>query len=188
MAMSGNDRRNKIIEMLSAKNEAISGKALAGIFGVSRQVIVQDIALLRAQDHDITSTNVGYMLLSKEKISRVFKVVHSDEEVEEELNLIVDFGGKVEDVFIYHKVYGTVRASLNIASRQDVQYFLRDLASGNSSLLKNVTSEYHYHTVSAPTEALLDLIQEHLQRKGFLAELKDYEPINFWETESGENA
>lgn len=85
--MNGRERRNKIIQMLSESSEALSGKELAGILDVSRQVIVQDIALLRAQDHEILSTNQGYLLTGEKKISRVFKVVHSDKEVEEELKL-----------------------------------------------------------------------------------------------------
>ena len=122
--MNGNERRDNIIQMLSKSREPISGKELAKLFDVSRQVIVQDIALLRAQEYKITSTNQGYILLKEEKISRVFKVVHSDKEVEEELSTIVDYGGRVEDVFVYHKIYGTVRADLNIASRNDIKEFL----------------------------------------------------------------
>lgn len=185
--MNGKERRTKIIQMLSKSKEPVSGKELANIFDVSRQVIVQDIALLRAQDCEIISTNQGYILVQEEKISRVFKVIHSDTEVEEELSTIVDYGGRVDDVFVYHKIYGTVRADLNIANRNDIKEFLEGLKTGSSTLLKNVTSGYHYHTVSAPSEKLLDLIQEHLQEKGFLAKLKDYEPINFWENETEEN-
>jgi len=109
-----------------------------------------------------------------------------DEQVEEELNLIVDFGGCVEDVFIFHKIYGTVRGQMNIRSRNDVKMFMDDLKSGKSSLLKNVTSGYHYHTVTGPSIRILDLIQEQLAQKGFLAKLQDYEPINFWEKEEEE--
>ena len=99
---------------------------------------------------------------------------------------MVDYGGQVEDVFVYHKVYGIVRAELHISNRNDIKEFLADLKSGHSTLLKNITSNYHYHTVIAPSEKLLDLIQERLQERGFLAELKDYEPINFWEKEAEE--
>ena len=104
---------------------------------------------------------------------------HSDEKVEEELSLIVDHGGIIQDVFIYHKVYGVVRADMNIRSRLDVYNFMTDLASGNSSLLKNITADYHYHTVKAESEKILDMIQEKLQERGFLAQLRDYEPIDF---------
>ncbi len=146
---------------------------------VSRQVIVQDMALLRAQENEITSTSQGYLLLKQEKAVRVFKVMHTDEQVGDELNMIVDYGGTVEDVFVYHKVYGTIKADLNIRSRKDVEQFLEDLKAGKSGLLKNVTSNYHYHTVTAPTYKLLDLIQEQLKEKGFLAKLQDYEPVDF---------
>ena len=111
----------------------------------------------------------------------MFKVFHSDSEVEEELKLITDCGGYVEDVFVYHKVYGVVRAELNIGSRKDVSEFLDELKKGHSTLLKNITSEYHYHTVSASSAERLDFIQTELQKRGFLAKLKDYEPIDFGE-------
>ena len=83
-------------------------------------------------------------------------------------------------VFVYHKVYGVVRAELNIKSRIDIVNYLKEIRSGKSSLLKNVTSGYHYHTILAETETLLDLIQEKLQEKGYLAKLQDYEPVDFW--------
>ena len=181
--MNGKERRNKIVRMLSDSEVPISGKELAGILDVSRQVIVQDMALLRAQDYKIISTNQGYLLSGEKKASRVFKVFHSDSEVEEELKLITDCGGYVEDVFVYHKVYGIVRAELNIGSRKDISEFLDELKKGHSTLLKNITSEYHYHTVSAPSAERLDYIQTELQKRGFLAKLKEYEPIDFGEGE-----
>ena len=182
--MSGKERRNKIIEILKESESPVSGRKLAEMLNVSRQVIVQDMALLRAEEKDISSTNLGYVISKSDKISRVFKVRHTDEEVSEELRTIVDYGGVVEDVFIYHKVYGTVRADLSIRSKQDIESFLHDLATGKSGLLKNVTSDYHYHTITAPTEKLLDLIQDELAKKGFLAQLMEYEPVNFWENKS----
>lgn len=182
--MKGSTRREKLIELLVNSDAPISGRALAQELGVSRQVIVQDISLLRAQKHEITSTNTGYILMSSQKTSRVFKVTHTDEQVEEEMKTIVDFGGIIEDVFIYHKIYGTVRADMNIHSRRDIEIFMDNLRSGKSSLLKNVTAGYHYHTVTAPTEAILDLIQRQLEEKGFLAQLQDYEPVDFWKDEN----
>lgn len=178
--MSGNDRREEILRILSEGKSAVSGKELASRLDVSRQVIVQDIALLRANGEDIVSTNLGYMIPGTRYVSRVFKVQHTDEEVEKELSLIVDYGGIIQDVFVYHKVYGILRAEMNIYSRLDVKNFIGDLTSGKSSLLKNITSDYHYHTVMAKNEQTLDLIQESLQEQGYLAKLRDYEPIDFW--------
>ena len=107
-------------------------------------------------------------------------MVHSDDEVEEELSAIVDAGGHVKDVFVYHKGYGVLRADMNIKSRRDIKNYLEEISSGKSSLLKNVTSGYHYHTILADSEEILDAIQEELQQKGFLAKLQDYEPVDFW--------
>ena len=184
--MKGNERRENIIKILSGRQEAVSGKALADQFGVSRQVIVQDIALLRAQKYEIVSTTLGYILHQEPKSSRVFKVQHTDEQTEQELNLIVDYGGTVEDVFVYHKVYGVIRADLHIRSRADVAAYLAELATGKSSYLKNVTSGFHYHTVTAPTETILDLIQTRLEEAGFLARLQEFEPVDFWKEDEAD--
>lgn len=91
----------------------------------------------------------------------------------------MDLGGTVEDVFVYHKVYGVLRAEMNIKSRMDIRNYMEEIRSGKSSLLKNVTSGYHYHTVRAERVEILDMIQEELQKKGLLAKLQDYEPVDF---------
>ncbi|MCM1544951.1 MAG: transcription repressor NadR [Ruminococcus sp.] len=179
--MTAQERRDKIVEILTKSAAPVAGTALANELHVSRQVIVQDIALLRANKVEIISTNQGYMIQPGKRVSRVFKVIHTDEQVEEELSLIVDFGGIVQDVFVYHKVYGVVRADMNIRSRLDVYNYVGNIKSGKSSLLKNVTSGYHYHTVFAESEEILDLIQNVLTERGFLAKLQDYEPVDFWE-------
>lgn len=178
--MKGNERRDKIIQLLKAAKNPVPAKNLATEFNVSRQVVVQDIALLRANKFDILSTNRGYVLNEKNRVSRVFKVNHSDDQTEEELNIIVDYGGIIEDVFIYHRNYGTVRAEMGISNRNEIKEFMDKISSGKSTYLKNVTSGYHYHTVSAPTPLILDLIQQQLEQHGFLAKLQDYEPIDFW--------
>ncbi len=174
--MNGEMRRNAIMRELDGAEKPISASTLAEHFGVSRQVIVQDIALLRATGNAITSLARGYVLEKSHSFSRVFKVHHTDERVAEELNLIVDAGGTVEDIFVYHKVYGKVRAPMGIKNRLQVEGFLRDIASGRSSLLKNVTAGYHYHTVSAENEDVLHIIEEKLRENGFLAPLQEHEP------------
>ena len=175
--MDGNKRRQAIIDILKNSLQPVSGTYLAKTLQVSRQVIVQDIALLRAGDYDIYSTHKGYVLNAQKVCKRIFKVHHDDNEVEKELSLIVDLGGYVEDVFVYHNI---VKATLNIASRRDIKNYMTNLQTGHSSLLKNVTSGYHYHTVHADNEEILDEIQEELQKAGFLAQLQEYEPVDFW--------
>ena len=178
--MSGEERRGKIIQALKNSDKAVSATTLAKEFDVSRQVIVQDVALLRANGKNIFSTNRGYLIQEDEETTRVFKVQHEDDEVEKELTTIVDLGGTVEDVFVYHKVYGVLRAEMNIKSRMDIRNYMEEIRSGKSSLLKNVTSGYHYHTVRAERVEILDMIQKELQKKGLLAKLQDYEPVDFW--------
>jgi len=180
MAVSGRERRERILKILKDSDRPVAGTELAKQLNVSRQVIVQDMALIRANGIDIISTNRGYVIHGEKDASRVFKVIHTDEQVEEELNLFVDLGGKVEDVFVYHKVYGVIKANMNIKSRRDVKKYMEGILSGKSTNLMNLTSNYHYHTVTAEDEQTLDLIQDELSKKGFLAKLQDYEPVDFW--------
>lgn len=178
--MNGDDRRNEILKKLNETTAPLSGSSLAGNLNVSRQIIVQDIALLRAAGNKILSANRGYILMkSEERPRRVFKVRHSHEETEEELNLFVDCGAKVIDIFIYHKIYGRIEVPLNLSSRLDVQKYMENLNSGKSKLLSRATSGYHYHTIEADSDGILDLILESLDEKGFLANLTDHEPIDF---------
>lgn len=168
--MTGADRRNAIVEKIRQSTSPVPAKALAAAYDVSRQVIVQDIALIRASGHDILSTNRGYVLNEPSAVSRVFKVKHTDEQLEDELNSIVDLGGIVRNVMINHKVYGRMEADLNISSRRRAAEFIEEIRSGKSSPLKNITSGYHYHTVEADSEETLQLIEEMLRRKGYLVE------------------
>lgn len=185
--MSGKERREQILTLLQREKEPLNGSQLAEKLGVSRQVIVQDVAILRANGCPILSAHKGYILQEDHRASRVFKVCHTDEQVEEELNLFVDLGGRVEDVFVSHKVYGIIRADMNMKSRRDVKKYMEDISAGVSTQLKNLTSNYHYHTITAEEEQTLDLIQEELQKKGFLAKLQDYEPVDFWKKKIEEN-
>lgn len=185
--MEGDKRREKLLLILKEANGPVPGSDLAEKLGVSRQVIVTDITLLRAKNLDITSTNRGYMIAGGKEPSRVFKVIHSDDDVEKELTAIVDGGGIVEDVFVYHKVYGVVRAPLNLKSRRDITNYMNQIKSGKSTLLKNVTSGYHYHTVLADNTKVLDEIQETLWELGFLAKLQEYEPVSFGPNDSDDN-
>ena len=178
--MSGEARREQMLAILRTARQPVSGTSLAKQLGVSRQVVVQDIALLRAKKQEIVSTYRGYLLGNSPLCQRIFKVHHSDEEIEEELNLFVDFGGKVEDVFIYHRIYDVIRVEMGLKSRRDVRQYLKELESGVSKSLKNITDGYHYHTITAESEEILDQIQQELEKRGFLAKLRDYEPVDFW--------
>lgn len=168
--MTGAERRDSIAKMIQESQTPVPARRLALAYDVSRQVIVQDIALIRASGYDIISTHRGYMINTPRTVKRVFKVLHTDEQMEEELNLIVDLGGCVENVMINHRVYGHMEAELNINSRKKIALFLEDIKNGSSSPLKNITSGYHYHQVKADSEAVLDEIEAALREKGFLTD------------------
>ena len=176
--MNAEERRSKILALLQEREEPLSGSALAKKLGVSRQIIVQDLALLRAKTElEIVSTYQGYVLLKKQvPCTRVFKVRHGTERTEEELQEIVDLSGRVEDVFVYHRVYGVVRGQLKIGSRKDVKAFMERLADSCSAPLMLITDDYHYHTVTAEDEETLDLIEKRLKELNFLAPLLEHEP------------
>lgn len=167
--MNAVERREEIIRLITTNDEPLSGSALAKKLNVSRQVIVQDIALLKAAGYEILSTNRGYILNDTASCTRVFKVYHTNEQTEDELTTIVDIGGTVLDVFVWHRVYGKIEAKLNISSRRNVHQCIDGLVSGKSTPLMNITSGYHYHTVKADSKETLDLIEKALEEKHYLA-------------------
>ena len=177
--MPAGERRAAILDELSRADKPVSGSALAKAVGVSRQVVVQDIALLRADGHDIVATNRGYVLREGESEpavpTRLVKVRHSIDETEDELTSIVDMGGAVLNVIVNHRVYGKITADLDIRNRRDVERYLEAIRSGKSFPLLTVTSGYHFHRIAADTEHDLDDIEAMLKEKGYLVELMPYE-------------
>lgn len=175
MAMTGAERRKEMLSLIESAEAPVSGSALGARLGVSRQVVVQDIALLRTEGHPIVATARGYTLDCPHTEKRLIKVIHTNEETELELNTIVDLGGTVLDVMVNHRVYGKMYAPLNIKSRRDVRLFLENLHTGKSTPLMNVTSGYHFHHITAENPAILDEIENALRKNGFLAEFTAYE-------------
>lgn len=173
--LNGAQRRTKILSMLRQSEKPLSGAAIGNETGVSRQVVVQDIALLRTEGNEIIATPRGYVLKESDQPVRIFKVRHMDDRTEEELNAIVDLGGCIIDVMVNHRAYGKVTAPLNIRSRRDVRAFIEQIKTGKSTPLSQVTSGYHFHRVSAESEEILDEIEMALREKGLLTEILPYE-------------
>ncbi|MDL2295281.1 transcription repressor NadR [Lachnospiraceae bacterium OttesenSCG-928-E19] len=168
--MNGEERRKLIIERLINDVEPLAGAALAKEMGVSRQVIVQDIALLRATNKNILSTNKGYVYYKtseKKRWTKVVAVKHSDADIEDELNTIVDLGGRVLDVIVEHDVYGQIAVDLRIETRRDVKEFVKRMSGIHIRSLKELTSDFHYHTIDAVTEDILSEIEKMLKLKGY---------------------
>jgi len=167
--MEGSKRRDNLIKILKEQVEPISGSELSGLLGVSRQVIVQDIALLRASDIDILSTTKGYLIYTTKypKVKRIFKVRHTTEQIEDELCTIVDNGGQILDVFVTHEIYGAIATVLIIRNRQDVYDFVNKVREKKIVPLKELTAGIHQHTVEADSEEALDRIEKVLNEKGY---------------------
>lgn len=151
----------------------MTGTDLASRFSVSRQVIVQDIAILRAAGEEILATPQGYLVPGQHKsasVQGVFACRHTREQIEDEIGLIVDLGGKVLDVIVEHPVYGEMRGNLMIASRRDLGIFLEKLARTEARPLSALTDGVHLHTVEAMEKSVLDEIHQALKKAGFLIE------------------
>ena len=172
--MTGEQRRTEIRRMLQNAQTPLTGTALAKGLHVSRQVIVQDIALMRAEHLPILSTNKGYLLrsdaLQASQPKRVFFVRHTTGQVMEEFMTVIDLGGRILDVSVEHELYGPIRADLLIENAQDALEFTQRLAACQDNPLKVLTDDCHFHTVAAPSEKLLDLIEAELRSRGFMVE------------------
>ena len=169
--MEGDMRREKIVAMLLNSKQPISGAELAKASGVSRQVIVQDIALLRAVNKNILSTNKGYIIYDPmaevQNVRRTIAVCHTDEQTKDELYTIVDYGGKVLDVVVEHDIYGQITVDLILKNRQDVDEFIGKVHNSQAKPLKTLTDNHHFHTVEADSELILDAIELKLKIKGY---------------------
>lgn len=162
-------RRENLLKFLYENHRPISGENLAKNFDVTRQMIVQDIAILRASGKNIISTNRGYYL-NEERTQKVFKVKHSDRDIRKELDSIVDLGGTIKDVIVHHKVYGKIKKDLNCSSRRDVKIFLDKMNKEKSKPLDVLTGGIHYHTVVAENSEVIKEIEVVLKELRFLIE------------------
>ena len=170
-------RREEILRILSESDGCISANQFAERFGVTRQIIVSDIALLRANGHRIAATRRGYQLESASPKGRLETIVcrHSSDQVLDEFYAVVDNGGSIVSVVVEHPIYGQICADLNIDSRYDAQEFVRRMQSTNASQLSDLTGGFHIHMLRVPDEACYARIIQELRAKGILAEASDEE-------------
>ena len=165
------NRKEELLALLKGAKEAMNGQSLAEHFGVTRQIIVQDIALLRADGAQIISTNRGYIYKSRDDncyIRRLFKVNHTVLDMKDELLSIVDNGGRIQNIMIDHPVYGEIQTLLKLTCRRDVSHFLDQSSSNDFRPLSDLTNGVHYHLVEADSEQDMAYIEEALNHLGFL--------------------
>lgn len=164
-------RREKIFSILKESDETVTAAILAERFQVSRQVIVSDIALLRAKGFDILSTPKGYTIHSAESNGRfTFKIAckHSAGLAREEIYSIVDNGGELIDVIVEHSIYGQLVGQLNISSRYDADRFLEKVEKEGVSLLSMLTEGIHLHSIACDDHESAERIKKSLHEKKIL--------------------
>ncbi len=170
--MDSEQRREAIIQVLKNKDHPIKGTEFANMFSVSRQVIVQDIAILRAKGEEIYATPQGYMIVSKNTKEKIFKTImckhNSYEEIEDELKIIIDLGGKVIDVIVDHPIYSEIKIPLMLKSRAEIDEFVNSLNREKAEPLSSLTEGVHIHTIEVPDIKIFDRILLELEKKGYL--------------------
>ncbi|MCD7839775.1 MAG: transcription repressor NadR [Erysipelotrichaceae bacterium] len=163
------DRKEEIIKVISKSEKPISASKLASQFGVSRQIIVGDIALLRAKGYKITATPRGYILDNKQlQNTYTIAVKHTSNQMGDEMYTIVDLGGYIIDVIVEHPVYGQLIGDLHISSRYDVDQFLKKIKKNNASPLSQLTHGIHLHTLQCNSDEGYHRIEKALDEKGYL--------------------
>jgi len=170
--MDAAERRSRIAEIIGTSKTPVTGTELSNILHVTRQVVVQDIALLRAGGLPVIATPAGYMMLEVARKARPMKVFvcrhETLEQAEEELMIMVKNGGKVRDVIIEHPVYGEISGSLMLTTPADVKSLIVRLSRKDAMMLSSTTGGVHMHTVEASSEEALAQIEEKLRSAGIL--------------------
>ena len=170
--MSSNERRERLLQILKKSDEPVKGSELSAELQVSRQVVVKDIALLRASGLEIIATSNGYIVL--DSVKNEFKIKcknhNSDDELYDELQTIIDLGGKVKDVIVEHPTYGVLKADLNVATNRDLRNFMQKAATNEFKQLSVLSPDYHIHTIEVDNDEIFEEIKKELRDKNILFE------------------
>lgn len=167
--MDARQRREKIISILSDSPKPVSASALAASCQVSRQIIVGDIALMRASGRDISATPRGYLLNPASLRPRCqIACRHDSKGMPDELYAIVDEGCTVLDVIVEHPLYGQLTGNLQLSSRHDVDEFIKKSQQADAQPLSLLTEGIHLHTIEGPDKASLERVRQKLAHHGIL--------------------
>ena len=169
--MNSKDRREYIKDLLIKDSIKYKGQLLAEQLGVTRQVIVKDIAIIRAEGINIIATPEGYLIMPKEEsnyVRRVIAVSHNIDDIHTELECIVKFGGTIEDVIVEHSLYGEIRAMLMLKTIMDVKGFVKKFEESNAKPLSSLTKGIHLHTIRADNEEIMECIIKELKDKNYI--------------------
>lgn len=170
--MTAEDRRKSIIHFLKSSDKPVSAAALAANFKVSRQIIVGDIALIRAQGTEIHATPRGYTLNPTDE-NRYLKTItckHDGSMMEKELQICIDHGCKVLDVSVEHPIYGQLTGELHLSSRYDISQFIEQIRKNEAHSLCELTNDLHSHTLDCPDAESFERVCSELRELGILTE------------------
>lgn len=166
--MNSIDRREAILRLLRDTDKAIKGIDLANQFGVTRQIIVKDIAILRAKGSNIVATPDGYIYnIDKNRVRSIIAVKHSEDKMIEELKIVIKYGGIIENVIIEHPLYGEIIGNIMIRNLNDLNRFEESFKNANAKPLSKITNDIHLHTISADTQEDIECIKKELKESGF---------------------
>jgi uncharacterized protein len=163
-------RRRQIVGWLRGRGGPVPGGEIAKHLGVSRQCVVQDVAILRASGEQILATPTGYRLPAESNQGHraILACKHAPERTEEELQILLDHGVRILDVIVEHPIYGELRGSLMLESRADLQDFLAHVRRSHATLLSSLTDGVHLHTVEASRPEMIARAKAQLGARGFL--------------------
>ena len=167
--MNSIERRDNIVKLLIESNKPIKGTVIANKYGVTRQIIVMDIAILRAIGKDIIATPDGYIINREDKnIKAIIAVNHTEDQMFDEMNSVIKYGGTIEDVIVEHPLYGEIRGMLMVRNLNELNKFMAKYDNQKAKLLSVLTNGVHIHTISADSQENLELIIQELKYKNFI--------------------
>ncbi|KEI00805.1 transcription repressor NadR [Clostridium botulinum] len=170
--MDSKQRREYIKEILNNSLEPKKGQEFASRLGVTRQIIVKDIAILRASGLNIIATPEGYIIPKNDKhlLEKIVAVCHGRDSIEEELQCIVKYGGIIKDVVVEHPLYGEIKSMIMVKTLYDVEKFIEKINNQKAEPLLSLTSGVHLHTIQCENEGIMKEIIKKLKNKGYLIE------------------
>lgn len=173
--MNSIERRDCIIKLLLESKEPLKGSTIAKKYSVTRQVIVRDIAILRAKGKNIIATPDGYIInANQNKTKAIIAVTHTEEDMFDELSIVIKYGGTIEDVIVEHPLYGEIKGMLMIKNYNELNKFIQRYKEQRAKLLSALTNGVHLHTIAAESQDDINLIISELKKHSFIvSDLED---------------
>jgi uncharacterized protein len=167
--MNSIERREDIFKLLLESERPLKGTYIAEKYSVTRQVIVRDIAILRAKGQNIIATPDGYIVNKNDnKVKAIIAVNHREDQMVKEMEIVIKYGGIIEDVIVEHPLYGEIRGMLMIKNYNELNKFSSKYKNQEARLLSVLTNGVHIHTIAADNSNDINLIIKELKECNFI--------------------